>query len=81
MMMHCTCFLDTVVVMVIRMFLPQGGLMMDTGLFATHSFRVGWGPGWTLAHCGSRISSATSEDLEVTTKTFSFLPRPARTKP
>lgn len=58
---------------------------MDTGLFAVRSFRVGWGPGWTLAHCGSRLSSPTSkqfEHQEVTAKTdFSFLPKPARSKP
>uniref|UniRef100_A0A3B4HCN2 Nuclear pore complex protein Nup98-Nup96 n=1 Tax=Pundamilia nyererei TaxID=303518 RepID=A0A3B4HCN2_9CICH len=60
----------------------KGGLLMDTGLFAVRSFRVGWGPGWTLAHCGSRLSSPTSkqfEHQELTAKTdFSFLPKPAR---
>ena len=25
---------------------------VDAGLFMGRSFRVGWGPGWTLAHCG-----------------------------
>uniref|UniRef100_A0A3P8RHI4 Nuclear pore complex protein Nup98-Nup96 n=1 Tax=Astatotilapia calliptera TaxID=8154 RepID=A0A3P8RHI4_ASTCA len=63
----------------------KGGLLMDTGLFAVRSFRVGWGPGWTLAHCGSRLSSPTSkqfEHQELTAKTdFSFLPKPARSKP
>uniref|UniRef100_A0A3Q0SAE5 Nuclear pore complex protein Nup98-Nup96 n=1 Tax=Amphilophus citrinellus TaxID=61819 RepID=A0A3Q0SAE5_AMPCI len=63
----------------------KGGLLMDTGLFAVRSFRVGWGPGWTLAHCGSLLSSPTSKQLEhqeLTTKTdFSFLPKPARSKP
>ncbi|XP_008302611.1 nuclear pore complex protein Nup98-Nup96 isoform X2 [Stegastes partitus] len=63
----------------------KGALLMDTGLFAVRSFRVGWGPGWTLAHCGSRLSSSTSKQLEhqeLTTKTdFSFLPKPARSKP
>ncbi|XP_037543684.1 nuclear pore complex protein Nup98-Nup96 [Nematolebias whitei] len=63
----------------------KGGLLMDTGLFATRSFRVGWGPGWTLAHCGNRISAPQSKLLEYQTlgaKTdFSFLHKPARTKP
>uniref|UniRef100_A0AAQ5YT70 Nuclear pore complex protein Nup98-Nup96 n=1 Tax=Amphiprion ocellaris TaxID=80972 RepID=A0AAQ5YT70_AMPOC len=63
----------------------KGALLMDTGLFAVRSFRVGWGPGWTLAHCGSRLSSPTSKQLEyqeLTTKTdFSFLPKPAKSKP
>ncbi|XP_051793901.1 nuclear pore complex protein Nup98-Nup96 isoform X2 [Acanthochromis polyacanthus] len=63
----------------------KGALLMDTGLFAVRSFRVGWGPGWTLAHCGSRLSSPTSKQLEyqdLASKTdFSFLPKPARSKP
>ncbi|XP_072230778.1 nuclear pore complex protein Nup98-Nup96 isoform X2 [Leuresthes tenuis] len=63
----------------------KGDLLMDMGLFATRSFRVGWGPGWTLAHCGSRLSSQTSTQLErheLPNKTdFSFLPKPARSKP
>ncbi|XP_069565687.1 nuclear pore complex protein Nup98-Nup96 isoform X1 [Brachyistius frenatus] len=61
----------------------KGGLLMDTGLFAVRSFRVGWGPGWMLAHCGSRLSSPTSEHLERhEPKTdFSFLPKPARSRP
>ena len=58
--------------------------MMDTGLFSTRSFRVGWGPGWTLAHSGSQLSSPTKElqQQELMTRTdFSFLPKPARNKP
>uniref|UniRef100_A0A8C5F3U9 Nuclear pore complex protein Nup98-Nup96 n=1 Tax=Gadus morhua TaxID=8049 RepID=A0A8C5F3U9_GADMO len=30
--------------------LGKGALLMDAGLFMGRSFRVGWGPGWTLAH-------------------------------
>ncbi|XP_058483731.1 nuclear pore complex protein Nup98-Nup96 isoform X1 [Solea solea] len=63
----------------------KGGLLMDTGLFMGRTFRVGWGPGWTLAHCGERLSSPTSKQLErqeLTARTdFSFLPKPARNKP
>ncbi|XP_041863790.1 nuclear pore complex protein Nup98-Nup96 [Melanotaenia boesemani] len=63
----------------------KGDLLMDMGLFAIRSFRVGWGPGWTLAHCGVRLSSSTSKQLEsheLGTKTdFSFLPKPARSRP
>ncbi|CAN9501252.1 unnamed protein product [Ophioblennius macclurei] len=63
----------------------KGGLLMDTGLFAVRSFRVGWGPGWTLAHCGLPLSSATPTKLQqqdVGPKAdFSFLPKPARNKP
>ncbi|XP_040006276.1 nuclear pore complex protein Nup98-Nup96 isoform X3 [Xiphias gladius] len=65
--------------------LGKGGLLMDAGLFAGRSFRVGWGPGWTLAHCGHRLSSLPSKQLDhqdLTAKTdFSFLPKPARSKP
>lgn len=59
--------------------------LMDAGLFAGRSFRVGWGPGWTLAHCGHRLSSLSSKQLdqqELTTKAdFNFLPKPAGSKP
>lgn len=58
---------------------------MDVGLFAGRSFRVGWGPSWTLAHCGHQLSSLPSKQLELqdlAAKTdFSFLPKPARSKP
>uniref|UniRef100_A0AAQ4NZ97 Nuclear pore complex protein Nup98-Nup96 n=1 Tax=Gasterosteus aculeatus aculeatus TaxID=481459 RepID=A0AAQ4NZ97_GASAC len=37
--------------------LGKGALLMDAALFAGRSFRVGWGPGWTLAHCGQQLSS------------------------
>ncbi|XP_068587741.1 nuclear pore complex protein Nup98-Nup96 [Cebidichthys violaceus] len=62
----------------------KGSLLMDAGLFAGRSFRVGWGPGWTLAHCGHRLSSAPAKRLdhqELTKTDFSFLPKPARSKP
>ncbi|XP_074466676.1 nuclear pore complex protein Nup98-Nup96 isoform X2 [Sebastes fasciatus] len=62
----------------------KGSLLMDAGLFAGRSFRVGWGPGWTLAHCGHRLSSPPAKRLdhrELTKTDFSFLPKPARSKP
>ncbi|XP_060942468.1 nuclear pore complex protein Nup98-Nup96 isoform X2 [Limanda limanda] len=65
--------------------LGKGALLMDVGLFQGRSFRVGWGPGWTLAHCGERLSSPGSKQLDhkdLSSKTdFSFLPKPARNKP
>ena len=70
--------------MIIRVVVFQGGLLMDAGLFAGRSFRVGWGPGWTLAHCGDQLSSPPSKRLdhqEPTKTDFSFLPKPARSKP
>uniref|UniRef100_A0A8C9Y7D9 Nuclear pore complex protein Nup98-Nup96 n=1 Tax=Sander lucioperca TaxID=283035 RepID=A0A8C9Y7D9_SANLU len=59
----------------------QGSLLMDAALFAGRSFRVGWGPGWTLAHCGHRLSSPPTKQLdrqELTKTDYSFLPKPAR---
>lgn len=88
----CVCFsppylqqLDVVPPQLVLTHVFQGGLLMDNGLFVARSFRVGWGPGWTLAHCGIPLSTSTSKQLqhqELTSKTdFSFLPKPARTKP
>lgn len=58
---------------------------MDAGLFAGRSFRVGWGPGWTLAHCGQRLSSQFDKKFEhqdaIAKTDFSFLPKPARSRP
>ncbi|XP_038137487.1 nuclear pore complex protein Nup98-Nup96 [Cyprinodon tularosa] len=59
----------------------KGALLMDTGLFATRSFRVGWGPGWTLAHCGSRLSSQNQHQEVGSKMDFSFMPKPSRNKP
>ena len=33
----------------------QQKLLVDAGMFMGRSFRVGWGPGWTLAHCGDIV--------------------------
>uniref|UniRef100_A0A1A7XNB2 Nuclear pore complex protein Nup98-Nup96 n=1 Tax=Iconisemion striatum TaxID=60296 RepID=A0A1A7XNB2_9TELE len=60
-----------------------GAVMMDTGLFVSRSFRVGWGPGWTLAHSGTQVSSQTKwvQNQELRTGTnFSFLPKPTKTR-
>uniref|UniRef100_A0A667ZD82 Nuclear pore complex protein Nup98-Nup96 n=1 Tax=Myripristis murdjan TaxID=586833 RepID=A0A667ZD82_9TELE len=66
-------------------FFTPGGLLMDAGLFGGQAFRVGWGPGWTLAHCGQRLSAATlkhgEQDEAGAGKHLGFLPRPARSKP
>uniref|UniRef100_A0A8C9Y5R3 Nuclear pore complex protein Nup98-Nup96 n=1 Tax=Sander lucioperca TaxID=283035 RepID=A0A8C9Y5R3_SANLU len=54
----------------------KGSLLMDAALFAGRSFRVGWGPGWTLAHCGHRLSSPPTKQLdrqELTKTDYSFL--------
>ncbi|KAK3588728.1 hypothetical protein CHS0354_019194 [Potamilus streckersoni] len=36
-------------------------LLVDAGLFMGRSFRVGWGPNWTLANCGSPILGVSSD--------------------
>ncbi|XP_061752896.1 nuclear pore complex protein Nup98-Nup96 isoform X3 [Nerophis ophidion] len=63
----------------------KGSLLMDAGLFAGRSFRVGWGPGWMLAHCGHSLSSPPGKQLHqqdlMAKMDFSFLPKPARNKP
>ncbi|KAM9846701.1 nuclear pore complex protein Nup98-Nup96 isoform 2-T2 [Aulostomus maculatus] len=59
------------------------GLLMDAGLFVGRSFRVGWGPGWTLAHCGLQLSSHTKQlnHQGLMTKTdFSVMPKPTSSK-
>ena len=35
-------------------------MVADAGLFLGRSFRVGWGPSWTLAHSGTQIASELS---------------------
>lgn len=62
--------------------LGKGKLLMDAALFAGRSFRVGWGPGWTLAHCGDRLGGprAPSLDSQAESASFSFLPKPVKSK-
>ncbi|KAL2080768.1 hypothetical protein ACEWY4_024561 [Coilia grayii] len=38
-------------------------LLMDAALFAGRSFRVGWGPGWRLAHSGEVLSGNGASDV------------------
>lgn len=57
----------------------KGSLLMDAGLFWGRSFRVGWGPGWTLVHSGLTLSSE-SEPVQHKEKDVSFLPRPSHSK-
>ena len=60
---------------------PQGRLLMDAALFAGRSFRVGWGPGWTLAHCGDRLGGACElAPPGEGAGGFGFLAKPARSK-
>ncbi|XP_028322380.1 nuclear pore complex protein Nup98-Nup96 isoform X2 [Gouania willdenowi] len=55
----------------------KGALLMDCGLFRVRSFRVGWGPSWTLVHSGHVLGSSHQEDLRLKTD-FSFIHSGAR---
>ena len=32
-------------------------MFVDAGLYMGRSFRVGWGPGWTIAHAGDIVDA------------------------
>lgn len=48
-------------------------LAADTGLFLGRSFRVGWGPNWTLAHSGSLIDSRSGSKSGNQTSTIGVI--------
>ncbi|NXC48597.1 NUP98 protein, partial [Penelope pileata] len=55
-------------------------LLMDMALFMGRSFRVGWGPNWTLVNCGDRLSgSSETEDLCDSVE-YGLLPTPVAPK-
>ncbi|XP_036924562.1 nuclear pore complex protein Nup98-Nup96 isoform X5 [Sturnira hondurensis] len=60
----------------------RGKLLMDMALFMGRSFRVGWGPNWTLANSGEQLSG--SQDLEdhqiAESVDYGFLPNPVAIK-
>ncbi|KAM9247527.1 nuclear pore complex protein Nup98-Nup96 isoform 3-T3 [Leptosomus discolor] len=59
----------------------KGKLLMDMALFMGRSFRVGWGPNWTLVNCGDRLSgSREMEDLQSESAEYGFLPTPVAPK-
>ncbi|XP_069496441.1 nuclear pore complex protein Nup98-Nup96 isoform X2 [Ambystoma mexicanum] len=60
----------------------HGKLLMDMALFMGRSFRVGWGPNWTLAHNGKQLSGSQEiEDLQNTeSMDYGFLPKPVSAK-
>jgi nuclear pore complex protein Nup98-Nup96 len=47
-------------------------LLVDAGMFMGRSFRVGWGPGWTLAHCGDIVQPKDSGRLYYVLKWWKF---------
>uniref|UniRef100_A0A6I8SCP2 Nuclear pore complex protein Nup98-Nup96 n=1 Tax=Xenopus tropicalis TaxID=8364 RepID=A0A6I8SCP2_XENTR len=60
----------------------RGTLMIDMGLFMGRSFRVGWGPNWTLVHNGDKLSERLNaeEDRDMDTIDYGFLPKPTSAK-
>ncbi|KAM9498568.1 nuclear pore complex protein Nup98-Nup96-like isoform 8-T12 [Salvelinus alpinus] len=63
--------------------LGKGRLLMDAALFTGRSFRVGWGPGWTLVHCGDGLSGAGDKEQDhgdTGATGFGFLPKPAKSR-
>uniref|UniRef100_A0A8C9VDT0 Nuclear pore complex protein Nup98-Nup96 n=1 Tax=Scleropages formosus TaxID=113540 RepID=A0A8C9VDT0_SCLFO len=63
--------------------LGKGKLLMDTALFVGRSFRVGWGPGWVLAHSGDQLggSGTVPQVVMGVSSGYDFLPKPTKTKP
>ncbi|XP_051732984.1 nuclear pore complex protein Nup98-Nup96 isoform X1 [Ctenopharyngodon idella] len=62
--------------------LGKGRLLMDAALFRGRSFRVGWGPNWTLVHCGDQVSvTETMKEQAAESMGFGFLPKPTKSKP
>ena len=61
--------------------LGKGHLLMDAALYMGRSFRVGWGPNWTLVHCGEPLSTAQeSKEHATDAMGFGFLPKPTKTR-
>lgn len=59
----------------------KGKLLMDMALFMGRSFRVGWGPNWTLVNSGDRLSrSSETEDPQCEPVEYGFLPTPVAPK-
>ena len=49
------------------------GWLADHGLVLGRSFRVGWGPNWTLAHSGARIAQSLTSSATVGQPAFNLL--------
>ncbi|XP_053312712.1 nuclear pore complex protein Nup98-Nup96 isoform X2 [Spea bombifrons] len=60
----------------------RGKLLIDVALFMGRSFRVGWGPNWTLVHSGDVLSGSGAEDYQrgPDAMDYGFLPKPAAAK-
>ncbi|KAM8975297.1 nuclear pore complex protein Nup98-Nup96 isoform 2-T2 [Pelodytes ibericus] len=60
----------------------RGKLLIDMALFMGRSFRVGWGPNWTLAHNGDILSETNGREdpLSMDAVNYAFLPKPPSAK-
>ncbi|XP_008584723.1 PREDICTED: nuclear pore complex protein Nup98-Nup96 isoform X4 [Galeopterus variegatus] len=60
----------------------KGKLLMDMALFMGRSFRVGWGPNWTLANSGEQLSGSHEvENHQIAdSMEYGFLPNPVAVK-
>ncbi|XP_042543523.1 nuclear pore complex protein Nup98-Nup96 isoform X1 [Dipodomys spectabilis] len=60
----------------------KGKLLMDMALFMGRSFRVGWGPNWTLANSGEQLNSSHELESHQATDSmeYGFLPNPVAVK-
>uniref|UniRef100_A0A672V105 Nuclear pore complex protein Nup98-Nup96 n=1 Tax=Strigops habroptila TaxID=2489341 RepID=A0A672V105_STRHB len=59
----------------------KGKLLMDMALFMGRSFRVGWGPNWTLVNCGDQLSASGDVEDQCDAVEYGFLPTPVAPKP
>ncbi|NXD18032.1 NUP98 protein, partial [Nothocercus nigrocapillus] len=59
----------------------KGKMLMDMALFMGRSFRVGWGPNWTLVNSGDQLSGpGGADDLQCEPVEYGFLPTPVAPK-
>uniref|UniRef100_A0A8C3VIW9 Nuclear pore complex protein Nup98-Nup96 n=1 Tax=Catagonus wagneri TaxID=51154 RepID=A0A8C3VIW9_9CETA len=59
----------------------KGKLLMDMALFMGRSFRVGWGPNWTLANSGEQLSGSQELEHQIAdSMEYGFLPNPVAVK-
>nr|XP_033803270.1 nuclear pore complex protein Nup98-Nup96 isoform X3 [Geotrypetes seraphini] len=77
-----TCRLQELVPLKKSVSFGHGKLLMDMALFMGRSFRVGWGPNWTLAHSGDQLSGSMQKEACRGSELmdYGFLPKPAIAK-
>ncbi|XP_053561637.1 LOW QUALITY PROTEIN: nuclear pore complex protein Nup98-Nup96 [Bombina bombina] len=60
----------------------RGKFLIDMALFMGRSFRVGWGPNWTVVHSGDKLSESSEPEDAMSTELmdYGFLPKPTSAK-